>query len=231
MLYKFFNHTQITSLQLSWRNAQLNAVDFDRTPETDDDGSLYRLFGFALHVGIKFRNKVLHGRLRSWFRPEKRRRYGLELTTLKSLVETDKSVLPAVVKFQDRGKMTFPHQILLPFMRKCSESIKSTLNCKNFKLQGRTIILKTKQSVLNNLELKADLAVVISFRCGETSASVVDTLYKDLLRRVINTMANSLIQSQAMLARIVSNKGVDAEMSLRDKLKAYAMDKRTQIQL
>ena len=75
--------------------------------------------------------------------------------------------------------MTFPHQILLPFMPKCSESIKSTLNCN---LQGRTIILNTKKHVLNNQELKADLAVVISFQCGETSTSIVDTLYKDLSR-------------------------------------------------
>ena len=44
-------------------------------------------------------------------------------------------------------------------------------------------------------------------------------------------MANSLMQSQAMLARIATNKGVDAEMLLRDKLKAYALDKRIQIQL
>lgn len=44
-------------------------------------------------------------------------------------------------------------------------------------------------------------------------------------------MANSLMQSQAMLAMIASNKGVDAEISLRDKLKTYAMTKCTQIQL
>lgn len=61
--------------------------------------------------------------------------------------------------------------------------------------------------------------------------TVVDTLYKDILRRVINTMANSLIQSQAMLERIATNKGVDAKMALRDRLKAYATDKHTQIQL
>lgn len=102
------------------------------------------------------------------------------LTTLKSLVETDKSVLPAVVKFQDRGKTTFPHQILLPFMQKCLQSSQSTLNCKNFNLQGRTIILNTQQHVLNNQELKAVLAVIISFLCGETSTCIVDTVYKDL---------------------------------------------------
>ena len=44
-------------------------------------------------------------------------------------------------------KMTFPHQILLPFMHKCSRLIKLTLNCKQFKLLGKTVILNTKQYV------------------------------------------------------------------------------------
>ena len=44
-------------------------------------------------------------------------------------------------------------------------------------------------------------------------------------------MANSLVQSQAMLARFANNKGVDAEMVLRDKLKAHATDKHVQLQL
>ena len=48
---------QLTSLQQSWLAKQLNAMDFDATTEEDDDASLYRLFSFALHVGMKFRKK------------------------------------------------------------------------------------------------------------------------------------------------------------------------------
>ena len=147
------------------------------------------------------------------------------------LVKTDKSILPAVVRFQDRGKMTFPHQISLPFMRKCSRLIKLALNCRQFKLLRKTVILNTKQYILYNQELKGEFKIVISFCSESTSLAVIATLYKDILRRVINTMANSLIQSQAMVARIANNKGVDAEMALRDKLKAYATDKHTQLQL
>ena len=213
---------------MSWRTKQLNAVDLDAVPEADDDVSLYHLFGFELHVGMKFRKKATHGHLCSCFFPSRRRQYAMELAVLKSLVETDKSILPAVVRFQDRGKMTYPHQILLPFMCKCS---RLTLNCKQFKLQGKTIILNTRQCVLYNQELKGEFKTVIFFRSESTSLAVVDTLYKDIVRRVINTMANSLIQSQTMLARIANNKGVDAEMALRYKLKAYATDKHTQLQL
>lgn len=38
----------------------------------------------------------------------------------------------------------------------------------------------------------------------------------------MNTVLNSFFQSQDVLDRVVKNKGVDAQMSLRDKLKAYA---------
>ena len=180
---------------------------------------------------MKFRKKATHGHLRSCFCPGRRRQYAVELAVLKTLVETDKSILPAVVRFQDRGKMTFPHQVLLPFMRKCSRFIKSKLNCKQFKLQGKTVILNTKQYILYNQELKGEFKMVISFRSESTSTAIVDTLYKDILRRVINTMANSLIQSQAILNRIAKDKGVDAEMALRDRLKAYTTDEHTQLQL
>ena len=98
-------------------------------------------------------------------------------------------------------------------------------------MQGKTVILNAKQYILYNQELKGEFKTVIYFRFESTSLAVVDTLYKDILRRVINTMANSLIKSQAMLARIANNKGVNAEMALRDKLKAYATDKHTQLQL
>ena len=71
--------------------------------------------------------------------------------------------------------------------------------------------------------------MVISFRSTSTGTAIVDTLYKDIFRRLINTMANSLIQSQPMLDRIAKDKGVDAEIALRDRLKAYTTDKHTQL--
>lgn len=56
-------------------------------------------------------------------------------------------------------------------------------------------------------------------------------LFKEILTRVINTMSNSFFHSQAVMERIASNKGVDAQMSLRDKLKAYAVDQHSKIVL
>lgn len=80
--------------------------------EPDNDSSLYRLFGLSLFVAIKFRKKACFGHLRRHYHILKRRQYNVELKLLTSLLETDKSVLPAIIKFQDRGKMMFPHQAI-----------------------------------------------------------------------------------------------------------------------
>ena len=47
-----------------WRTAHLEAILEDTDTEPDDDTSLYRLFGFALYVGISSRNKIVFGRLK-----------------------------------------------------------------------------------------------------------------------------------------------------------------------
>lgn len=53
---------------------------------------------------------------------------------------------------------------------------------------------------------------------------LIDELFVEMLSRVINTMMNSLLQNAAMVDRIKSNKGVDADVALRDKLKVYASE-------
>lgn len=229
MLQLFYE--QVTWLQSTWRTVQLSAVSESDEVESDDDASLYRLFGFSLFVGMQFRKKTLYGCLRHHYLPSKRRQYRLELQVMKSLVETDKSVCPAVIKFQDRGKMTFPHQALFPFLRKCSIAIKTHLNRKQFLLQGRKVMLSTRHQVLNNKELLSDFSTLVLFRSSATDAATIRGVYFDLVKRVINTMANSFLSSQDMLERISKNKGVDAQMTLRDKLKAYASDTQCKIQL
>ncbi len=58
---------------------------------------------------------------------------------LKVLVESDKTVIPAILKKQYRGRMKFPHRRLLPFCRACSVKIKSTLNVQTHLKDGRKI--------------------------------------------------------------------------------------------
>ena len=78
------------------------------------------------------------------------------LKILQSLVEKDKSVLPAFIKFQDRGKMTFPERNFLPSARSCSYEIKKILKPSKYKLLGRKLLLVS----INTLKLKIYLLTV-----------------------------------------------------------------------
>lgn len=123
-----------------WATAQTQVVTTESNPQADDDTSLYRLFGFSLFASIRLRKRIWYGQIRRKYTTERKWRYKKEYTLLLSLVETDKSVLPACIKLQDRGKMTFPHHSFLPFARACSVAIKAHLNDTEYKRHGRTIV-------------------------------------------------------------------------------------------
>ncbi len=139
IIVAFFVCTQVSLLQDSWRTIQLQAVD--ELPQPDDDVSLYRLFGFSLFAGISFRKRAVFGRLRKHYTVTKRRAFHIQLRMLQSLVEKEKSVLPACIKLQDRGRMTFPHKDILPFCRDCSLAIKTYLNASMYSSLGRKVII------------------------------------------------------------------------------------------
>ena len=122
------------------RTNHLQAVREDTDTEPDDDTSLYRLFGFALFVGISSRKKIVFGRLKKVRTRESRKQAYTLMTILQSLVEKDKSHLPACIKFQDRGKMTFPDHDFLPFARSCSHEIKKILRPSKYHILGRRLL-------------------------------------------------------------------------------------------
>ena len=124
-----------------WRTSHLEAVREETDTEPDDDTSLYRLFGFALYAGISARKKVVFGKLKKVRSRDSRRKSCKILNILQSLIEEDKSVLPACIKFQDRGKMIFPEHNFLPFARSCSQKIKRFLKPSKYKLLGRKLLL------------------------------------------------------------------------------------------
>ena len=88
-----------------------------------------------------FEKKAVFGPLQSRYSCISRLQFNRELSVLQSLVETDKSVLPGIIAVQNRGKMTFPHQSLLPFCRRCSQKIKQHLNQRKYCMHGRRIVI------------------------------------------------------------------------------------------
>ena len=96
---------------------------------------------------------------------------------------------------------------------------------------------ETKDSSLSDHCLRADFLEVcedlikLSVHPVDCPNPLILELFTEILSRVINTMMNSLLQCAAMVTRIQENKGVDADVALRDKLKVYAAEKESCIQL
>ena len=89
-----------------------------------------------------------------------------------------------------------------------------------------------KQQVLKDDELIEEFKKMVTvLHKSRVEDKTSHRLFKDIVQRVVNTMANSFFASQDMLERIANKKGIDAQMSLRDKLKAYASGTRTKLQL
>ncbi len=206
-----------------WRTTRLQCVETVDPAAPDDDTSLYRLFGFSIFVSIRFRKRAVFGRLRKHHTSAKKALYRVQLDALKTLVESDKTVLPACIKYQDRGKMLFPCRNMIRFGRNSSSAIKSHLNPGSYGRLGRSIAKVVKRSVLSNQDLLQEFKMLLAYNWKrDAPEDIAEMLCHKLLSRVINTMLNSFFQCQEILDRIDKNKGVDAQVSLRDKLKVYA---------
>lgn len=88
----------------------------------------------------------------------------------------------------------------------------------------------TKQvtrEVVSNPELSAQFQAFVGLhqQQGSICESCCKLLFKEIVGRVVNVMSNSFMHSQDVIQRIAERKGVDAQLSLWDKLKACASDK------
>ena len=140
--YAFFQK-QVSYLIQHWSSVQLKYQELlagSPSPvKADDDIALYRLWGFSLFASIRFRKSALT-KFKKRYTVLRKQCFTRQLEVLQSLLETDKSSLPAVIRLQDRGRMSFPHRILIPLMKKCSVAIKSKMNAKLFKTCGYEMI-------------------------------------------------------------------------------------------
>lgn len=57
----------------------------------------------------------------------------------------------------------------------------------------------------------------------------IQLLFREFIGRVVNTKANSFFKCQDVLQRLRENKGVDAQVALRDRLKVYAGEKHAKL--
>ena len=201
----------------------------------DDDASVIRVSGFALYSSIQFRKKAL-GRQRLRYTTESREQFEKELWLLKKLEATDKSFIPALLKFQDRGHMVFMHHTWLSFGRRLFSSVRSHVNYKQYQEQGAKIFAEARTQVLGDRELLSSFKACIQQIPHSSSEAdkfvdetVVFSVYNTIIVKMLNTINNDFLKSLSMLDHISSNKGTGAKLMLRDKLKGFAAETQSHV--
>ena len=95
----------------------------------------YRFGGAALKEMLHNRYQRMHS-----CPPDKRSQVYVEISILKSMQCSDKSTIPASLKYRDRGHMYFPSQNVLPFIKAVDELVRQIANKDGMKKHGKMII-------------------------------------------------------------------------------------------
>ena len=200
---------------------------------SDYDASVIRVCGFALHSVICLRKKALLKNQRHKHKQATLQQYKNELKLLGKLKAIDKSFLPPLVKYQDRGNMTTMHPSMLLFGRQVFTVIRYFLNFDKYIKHGSELFAETRKHVLLNTEIPSEFKSCVRslYEPGseEIEDSVANRVYKAMLSKILNTINNDFLANVTQLDKIETNKGAGANLLLRDKLKAAAADTHSRV--
>ena len=188
-----------------------------------DDIALYRLSGWALKSCIDNCKKESEKRKAPCAHAQEQ----LQLLQALKLANDEKTTLPVGVQYLDRGGMTFCKPNLLPWLQKVEASVKVYLNQDGYARYGEHIFEVTKETILKDATLTlvfTDSVKELHVSCSESTIKEVHT---KLLIKYYNARSNEFLRNVTKLTCIKSNKAVDVNVGLRDKLKCYAVDKHT----
>ena len=148
----------------------------------------------------------------------------------------DRSFLPSVVKFQDRGKMTIMHSAMFEFGRILFSTVRESLNYTAYMQKGANLFTHIHHSTMHNAELQHVFkSSILSLPYAsnedplELDESVVSKVYNTIVEKMMHTMNNDFLISLKLLDSIDANKGTGANLLLRDKLKAAAADAQSHV--
>ena len=157
----------------------------------DDDASIIRVCGFALHSAISLCKKALQKNQQHKHSQILLQQCSIELEILEKIKAEDKTFLPQVIKFQDRGKMTFMHSSMLPFGKTIFTAVKPHLNYDKYIEYGSDVFAQTHEYMLQDTAVFSAFKSCISHLCGPVEESVIKTVYMALLTKIVNTIGNS----------------------------------------
>ena len=203
----------------------------------DDDASIIRVSGFALHSAIRFGRKALLPKNKSKHTTVARQKFTKELELLKLMKTADKSFMPRVVTYQDRGHMTIMHPAMLDFGRTLFSTVRLSLNYTNYMKKGPEVFKHTHDHVLQDSELLQKFKSCLENiphsstqgPASDVEEAVVSKVYITLVTKMLHTINNDFLKNLSLLDKIATGKGTGAKLLLRDKLKATAADTHSRV--
>ena len=194
----------------------------------ESDDTLYRSCGAALQRMLKLRRESLAGKKKR-IKPssEKRPIMTKELEILEGLVMKDKSGISQSSKSLDAGKLIFPRDELIFFLRSVDNEVREFTTDSNLRKYPSKFLQMCQNCVKNNERLETDFRELVGSLLPEVEcameASVVDRLYRVLVSKLANTRINEFLNAKVERDLKVQGKVVDADEMLRPKLKSYAI--------
>ena len=166
----------------------------------DDDASIVRVSGFALHSAIRFRKRALRKPTRH--SQSVQESYVKELRLLERMCAHDRSFLPSVVKFQHRGKITIMHSAMFEFGCILFSTVRESLNYTAYMQKGANLFTHIHHSTMHNAELQHVFkSSILSLPCAnneeplELDESVVSKVYNTIVEKMMHTMNNDFLIS------------------------------------
>ena len=225
VLYWYLYETFHGAVLLS-KDQDFESFDKVTVAMKEDEVTLYRFSGAALHRMIKLREETIRSKKgRRTVTEESKEKMIMELDILLNLrmPESQKSSLPKALQLLDEGGLVFFKSELLPVIQEIDMRTREFLNPQNAEKFPSTLLKVTQQMVFKNVELeKLFIEKVNSVLEEEPNSDVLKRIFDDLVTKIVNTRTKEFMLAWRERQGKTTGKAVDTDQSLRDKLKTFS---------
>ena len=151
---------------------------------------------------------------------EKRSDVVSEITVIKAMQCTDKSVVPASLQYRDRGFMYFPKQEFIPFIRAVDQCVCQVANKDEMQKVGKNLIEVATEKVKNDSELKKIYTetILTKFDSIQGMTNAVEKVYSELTRKLCNTRLAEFVDCFKQIQASKVGSATLSGLNLRDTL-------------
>ena len=193
-------------------------------PEPDE--VYYKFGGAAIAEMLRKRHRSIHSC------PENNRgTIIVEISVLKGMECSNKSIIPPSLQYRDNGFMYFPDEALIPFIEAVDDKVKEVANKKGVQEHGGNIVQVTTDRVTADTSFKTKFEQFLLRKfdsLGDMSAAV-NSVFAEFLRKLCNTRLAEFLDSYKQIQLSKGGSASLAGQNLRDTLLSQHVTLRSQV--